>query len=155
MIRRPPRSTLFPYTTLFRSCLPALDVIGQLEPDAADGDRRDPARGRFPAFFHERHDVQRGVRSGAADEMRVVTVAVPAEHLGIGIEELGGAGARDEAAGDEQREQPKAGPIGYRRHDVRSQVEVKVLLTTTWRRACSSASFPHRPEAPLLQQGPL
>src|SRR5436189_598497 len=29
MIRRPPRSTLFPYTTLFRSaapCLPALDV---------------------------------------------------------------------------------------------------------------------------------
>src|SRR2546422_6928832 len=24
MIRRPPRSTLFPYTTLFRSCLPAL-----------------------------------------------------------------------------------------------------------------------------------
>src|SRR6266496_4031529 len=23
MIRRPPRSTLFPYTTLFRSCLPA------------------------------------------------------------------------------------------------------------------------------------
>src|SRR6202008_5094816 len=28
MIRRPPRSTLFPYTTLFRSCL------GQLLPDA-------------------------------------------------------------------------------------------------------------------------
>src|SRR2546428_8994786 len=24
MIRRPPRSTLFPYTTLFRSCLPSL-----------------------------------------------------------------------------------------------------------------------------------
>src|SRR4051812_49895208 len=24
MIRRPPRSTLFPYTTLFRSCSPAL-----------------------------------------------------------------------------------------------------------------------------------
>src|SRR3712207_8350200 len=28
MIRRPPRSTLFPYTTLFRSLLPA-DVSGQ------------------------------------------------------------------------------------------------------------------------------
>src|SRR5258705_10310089 len=25
MIRRPPRSTLFPYTTLFRSCLPRFD----------------------------------------------------------------------------------------------------------------------------------
>src|SRR2546426_6682830 len=64
MIRRPPRSTLFPYTTLFRS-------------------------------------------------------------------ELGGAGARDEGAGDEQREQPKAGPIGSVRHDVMSRVGVKVLLTTT------------------------
>src|SRR5260370_8763567 len=29
MIRRPPRSTLFPYTTLFRSCLPARDVAGR------------------------------------------------------------------------------------------------------------------------------
>src|SRR3712207_7340190 len=30
MIRRPPRSTLFPYTTLFRSVLLALDDEGQL-----------------------------------------------------------------------------------------------------------------------------
>src|SRR3712207_9360330 len=29
MIRRPPRSTLFPYTTLFRSVDPALDDPGQ------------------------------------------------------------------------------------------------------------------------------
>src|SRR3712207_6999008 len=28
MIRRPPRSTLFPYTTLFRSCSIVLAVIG-------------------------------------------------------------------------------------------------------------------------------
>src|SRR5438477_9726780 len=27
MIRRPPRSTLFPYTTLFRSSMPAHDLI--------------------------------------------------------------------------------------------------------------------------------
>src|SRR2546425_4366234 len=27
MIRRPPRSTLFPYTTLFRSILPAIDFF--------------------------------------------------------------------------------------------------------------------------------
>src|SRR5258708_19581495 len=35
MIRRPPRSTLFPYTTLFRS--------------ASDGGR--PAEGRFPRLY--------------------------------------------------------------------------------------------------------
>src|SRR5260221_9611536 len=28
MIRRPPRSTLFPYTTLFRSCATSLQAIG-------------------------------------------------------------------------------------------------------------------------------
>src|SRR5256885_12778007 len=31
MIRRPPRSTLFPYTTLFRSLLQALVCVGILE----------------------------------------------------------------------------------------------------------------------------
>src|SRR3712207_7595088 len=47
MIRRPPRSTLFPYTTLFRSDgrsddarLPRqqdeLEVVGQVDPGAAD-----------------------------------------------------------------------------------------------------------------------
>src|SRR2546429_4391798 len=30
MIRRPPRSTLFPYTTLFRSLLVVLNVSGQV-----------------------------------------------------------------------------------------------------------------------------
>src|SRR3712207_7160676 len=30
MIRRPPRSTLFPYTTLFRSVLPTFETIGIL-----------------------------------------------------------------------------------------------------------------------------
>src|SRR2546427_6725828 len=37
MIRRPPRSTLFPYTTLFRS--PASLVAGQDEPAVATGRR--------------------------------------------------------------------------------------------------------------------
>src|SRR3712207_8296185 len=40
MIRRPPRSTLFPYTTLFRS-----DRLRHLRPDAAEG----RARGAVPA----------------------------------------------------------------------------------------------------------
>src|SRR3712207_7190003 len=30
MIRRPPRSTLFPYTTLFRSCLDAMPPLQQV-----------------------------------------------------------------------------------------------------------------------------
>src|SRR3989454_12583098 len=33
MIRRPPRSTLFPYTTLFRSINPNLEQIAALRPD--------------------------------------------------------------------------------------------------------------------------
>src|SRR5258708_30482905 len=32
MIRRPPRSTLFPYTTLFRSCITKLFVLATLYP---------------------------------------------------------------------------------------------------------------------------
>src|SRR3712207_8789618 len=54
MIRRPPRSTLFPYTTLFRSplgALLALDLVAGavdlvLQPLAARGQREDrPQRG--------------------------------------------------------------------------------------------------------------
>src|SRR3712207_8374334 len=41
MIRRPPRSTLFPYTTLFRSHLPVL-LAGLREADS--GVNRDPGR---------------------------------------------------------------------------------------------------------------
>src|SRR5438874_4003168 len=40
MIRRPPRSTLFPYTTLFRSEEPEDEVL------ARDGDARDGVAGR-------------------------------------------------------------------------------------------------------------
>src|SRR3712207_8738052 len=37
MIRRPPRSTLFPYTTLFRSLLPVGDLLAGDRGDAGDG----------------------------------------------------------------------------------------------------------------------
>src|SRR3712207_8120788 len=37
MIRRPPRSTLFPYTTLFRSPGPELEVEGLQHPQRDDG----------------------------------------------------------------------------------------------------------------------
>src|SRR3712207_7426245 len=39
MIRRPPRSTLFPYTTLFRSELPGRRPAGEL-PTVREGGRR-------------------------------------------------------------------------------------------------------------------
>src|SRR5256885_8322769 len=42
MIRRPPRSTLFPYTTLFRSLLPRPGRV------AADAPRPGPGAGRPP-----------------------------------------------------------------------------------------------------------
>src|SRR5256885_7741985 len=32
MIRRPPRSTLFPYTTLFRSLMPEVPTVGETLP---------------------------------------------------------------------------------------------------------------------------
>src|SRR3712207_7926784 len=39
MIRRPPRSTLFPYTTLFRSCRDGALHDGAGDRDAADGEQ--------------------------------------------------------------------------------------------------------------------
>src|SRR3712207_8462295 len=42
MIRRPPRSTLFPYTTLFRSSSPEVEAV--LESGLGDGERLAGAR---------------------------------------------------------------------------------------------------------------
>src|SRR5256885_10603605 len=57
MIRRPPRSTLFPYTTLFRSLrYPYLDPISRLQLGRALLDARKPARpGETFAAWLERH----------------------------------------------------------------------------------------------------
>src|SRR3712207_8251978 len=60
MIRRPPRSTLFPYTTLFRSavgvCLGALDLLEDEPEVAAVG----LERVRGSAGAQQRHDGRRG-----------------------------------------------------------------------------------------------
>src|SRR2546430_11320015 len=55
MIRRPPRSTLFPYTTLFRSALGLALALGSAG-DARARDRmaRLPARGLPPIVFVSR-----------------------------------------------------------------------------------------------------
>src|SRR5438034_7441251 len=49
MIRRPPRSTLFPYTTLFRSKGPAKKMIVS-ESELVDAVARDRAAGKTIAF---------------------------------------------------------------------------------------------------------
>src|SRR5256885_17023684 len=72
MIRRPPRSTLFPYTTLFRS--PPRRSAGGVHPRAVD--RRDPRALRAGV---PRTDLRRQpVRHRRGPERRVV----PAEPLG-------------------------------------------------------------------------
>src|SRR5258705_7479257 len=68
MIRRPPRSTLFPYTTLFRSL--HLDEVADVHPA--------PQRGGRPEA-RERPDVAAGTDERAVDHtMR--------EHLGVGAD---------------------------------------------------------------------
>src|SRR3712207_7360410 len=48
MIRRPPRSTLFPYTTLFRSAgVPEYWVVRQAERDVLVQSEPEPASGRY------------------------------------------------------------------------------------------------------------
>src|SRR3712207_9555340 len=44
MIRRPPRSTLFPYTTLFRSDFNEVKSVGQLSSAARTADQTEAAR---------------------------------------------------------------------------------------------------------------
>src|SRR5256886_12883964 len=63
MIRRPPRSTLFPYTTLFRSLLPVRRgekevCFAQTEPDAGS----DPGGMRTTAVRDGNHYVINGVK---------------------------------------------------------------------------------------------
>src|SRR2546430_5841930 len=56
MIRRPPRSTLFPYTTLFRSCVPGPRAI--YRPGATQWSAADVPRARVRACV--------GARGGGA-----------------------------------------------------------------------------------------
>src|SRR5438876_12310722 len=55
MIRPPPRSTLFPYTTLFRSAIP--DAMHQVNQSLV----RSASRGKFVTMFYGELDVTRGL----------------------------------------------------------------------------------------------
>src|SRR3712207_8120985 len=65
MIRRPPRSTLFPYTTLFRS----LDVRGG-RLARRDGQVRAAAGGASGAARADRRDAERGVPAAPARDRK-------------------------------------------------------------------------------------
>src|SRR3712207_6910438 len=83
MIRRPPRSTLFPYTTLFRSDPPIAvgDAARHVEFDRAliVGRARDAGIGRIHAVdpviiaLHRQHDVIGGQEADRAVEDRKST----------------------------------------------------------------------------------
>src|SRR3712207_7933726 len=67
MIRRPPRSTLFPYTTLFRSHA----LAGDVAPEAAGLPEQHAADlGRPPALPPARRRGARGARLGAREHGR-------------------------------------------------------------------------------------
>src|SRR2546422_6065729 len=60
MIRRPPRSTLFPYTTLFRSLRPRLESSGRVSavaPERHHGRGRQPGRSS-PAAHRRNREVR-------------------------------------------------------------------------------------------------
>src|SRR2546430_8696690 len=63
MIRRPPRSTLFPYTTLFRSHLPDRAVVA-IRGDSCLRDALDAES----AFLHDAARAYRGVRVARSEE---------------------------------------------------------------------------------------
>src|SRR5690348_18220861 len=68
MIRRPPRSTLFPYTTLFRSHAP--QVRSRLVRQEGPRHRRPVRRGVHQRAIHERGAVFRQSRSELGTERR-------------------------------------------------------------------------------------
>src|SRR2546427_1697614 len=96
MIRRPPRSTLFPYTTLFRSLGP---VAGDVEGNGAA--QPSPA-------VHQRPDSL--LRRETTDEQRVPALARPDAGIDRAEVRFDGDLLGRQAAGDEFR----SGEFGHR-----------------------------------------
>src|SRR3712207_8132354 len=79
MIRRPPRSTLFPYTTLFRSAIGSHDKRRVVE-------RVGPAQARFAAMLHL--TLPGTAFFYAGDEIGMPCVEVPPERIRDPFEKL-------------------------------------------------------------------
>src|SRR5258706_16469451 len=78
MIRRPPRSTLFPYTTLFRSVHPRCNVLQHL----LDGRILERRAGGVGAAL---------ARDVAATELKRIDLEGARHHIGVGLIEIGRA----------------------------------------------------------------
>src|SRR2546422_7232732 len=68
MIRRPPRSTLFPYTTLFRSHDPKEPIDGE-GPDGQDGEVTEQREPDARPAGQEHQPVQQHRQRGSAEEV--------------------------------------------------------------------------------------
>src|SRR2546425_12426551 len=79
MIRRPPRSTLFPYTTLFRSVVRAVSYEREVVHDALGGDAEAVARVGLvhPVLLHGRRAAAAGVQQRDPRADQLVEVLVP------------------------------------------------------------------------------
>src|SRR2546427_5376585 len=109
MIRRPPRSTLFPYTTLFRSRLPPDGDHAPRATDLSDDDRRPPAGRRLLARQGHRAPVRAHRPAAAARGRRY-------QHAGRG--RLPQPRDRlDQEALPGPRAQGHDGALGYGAHD--------------------------------------
>src|SRR5947208_9491839 len=73
MIAPPPGSTLFPYTTLFRSCVPRLLVHAARRDEAA----HDSAMKRFVGFLASSARLRSGCSQPATNELRTAPANVP------------------------------------------------------------------------------
>src|SRR2546430_4007608 len=106
MIRRPPRSTLFPYTTLFRSQPAGLVTLDFSDPERA---------AQQAAEFARRHPIAGVI--GVDDDGAVVAAAI-AERLALkGNPPAGALAARDKHLQRRARAAPRRpGPRVRRRH---------------------------------------
>src|SRR3712207_615317 len=115
MIRRPPRSTLFPYTTLFRS----REVLADLPGPGGLGHERDARAGAVDgaqvAVLDERAGVAQRVEHGLVDRPRV-DVADERLHLAVAVHDDDRGRLPDvRAAGD--RAVARDAPDGHGPHD--------------------------------------
>src|SRR2546427_5301833 len=106
MIRRPPRSTLFPYTTLFRSTLDVEDRPAVSGPDLVlRRDREEPLAQQEEIAIERRlevgHRPARRSRRHARAEMPVADRALeePAGELGLQLIDLPAGTGQDDAGG--------------------------------------------------------
>src|SRR2546430_10470223 len=113
MIRRPPRSTLFPYTTLFRSRQAAKDLLGKTLVTAQTGAEGLPVH---RLLVEQPLPIDRELYLGLVlDRKRERIVVVAHPHGGMEIEEIA---QREPAAILREEVEPAVGMHGFQARDV-------------------------------------